>query len=124
MIAAIKRNHTKVVKYLLQNNADPDYLTGFGLKTIEFAILPGFYEIALLLYEKVKSKDLRSHEEYEQLNEEYRYRYVNFPILLESLKAMIPEDNTPDYLTKPKIVLVDPVADPREGWKKWMKRQL
>jgi len=37
---------------------------------------------------------------------------------------MIDAHNVTDYLTRPKIVLKDPVADPRETWKEWFKRQM
>ena len=33
-------------------------------------------------------------------------------------------ENVPDFLSRPKRVLNDPVVDPRETWKKWFVRQM
>jgi hypothetical protein len=30
----------------------------------------------------------------------------------------------PDFLKKQKVKLEDPVVDPRETWKQWLKRQV
>ena len=50
LMSAIKRNHVKLVKLLLEKGADPNYIDSLGLRTIDHAILPGFYEISQLLY--------------------------------------------------------------------------
>ena len=63
MVAA-RRNHVGVVRYLLQKGADVNIIAPIGLSTLEYAILPGFYEIALLLFERVKDKELRSALEF------------------------------------------------------------
>lgn len=61
MVAA-RRNHLKVVRYLLERGADVNTVAPVGLSTLEYAILPGFYEISLLIYERVKEKQLRPVE--------------------------------------------------------------
>lgn len=50
----------EVVKYLLKSKADPEIVSGCGLKAVEYAILQGFYEVALLIYESMKEKDLKT----------------------------------------------------------------
>jgi len=39
-----------MVRYLLARGANVNVVTPVGISTIEFAILPGFYEIAQLIY--------------------------------------------------------------------------
>lgn len=56
LIAAVKRNHLRLVKYLVEQGANCSFVSIFGLTPIEFAILPGYYEIALLLYERSRNK--------------------------------------------------------------------
>lgn len=51
--------------------------------------------------------------EYEILAKKYHYRYVNYHIFLDCLKKKIEEESVPDFLTKPKPQLEDPVVDPR-----------
>jgi len=41
---------------LLEKGANPDYKTNQDLLVIEYAILQGLYEVALMLYEKMKNK--------------------------------------------------------------------
>lgn len=42
-MGAAKRNQLNVVNYLLTMGANPDAISGSGLKTIDYAILAGFY---------------------------------------------------------------------------------
>lgn len=65
LLVAARRNHTHIVKYLLERGADVNVVTPVGLSTLEYALLPGFYEISLLIYQRVKDKELRSAEEYQ-----------------------------------------------------------
>jgi hypothetical protein len=112
-VAAVKRNHIHVVRYLLDHKADPDYRTKQDLLVVEYAILQGLYECAILIYEKMKNKQLRNHIEYREMGLKYKYRYVNYKVFLESLSEMIDPDNTRDFLQKEKKVYSDPVIDPR-----------
>ena len=48
------------MKYLVTKGADVNFMAKTGLSVIEYAILPGYYELALFLFEKVKDKELRS----------------------------------------------------------------
>jgi len=66
LIVAVKRNHLKMVRMLLEMGADWRISTPYGLVAIEFAILAGNYEMALLLIERGKT-DIRTAEEYEVL---------------------------------------------------------
>jgi hypothetical protein len=52
--------------------------------------LAGFYEAALIVYEKMKTHDLKEATEYEIMGKKYQYRYVNYEIIINSLK-----NNTP-----------------------------
>lgn len=71
-----------MVRYLLTMNANPDEVSGSGLKPIDYAVLAGFYDIALVLYERMKNADLKDRLDYEMLADKYQYRYVNFQIFL------------------------------------------
>ena len=53
-----------MVRYLLSRDADVDIVSGSGLLAVEYAILNGFYETALVLYEKMKNKDLKNALDY------------------------------------------------------------
>lgn len=86
--------------------------------------MQGLYEAALMVYEKMKIKDLRNHSEYREIALQHKYRYVNYKVFLENLVDMIDPDNTRDFLTKEKKVYSDPVIDPRESWKQWFARNL
>jgi hypothetical protein len=102
-----------MVRYLLAVDANPDEVSGSGLKPVDYAILAGFYDIALLVYERMNTNDLKDQIDYEVLAQKYKYRYVNYRIFLEYLAKKIEENSVPDFLTKPKPQLEDPVVDPR-----------
>ena len=59
-MAAVKRNHIVVVNYLLKNGANPNFLSDCGLRIIDFAVLAGFYDIALKIYEYTENKMLKT----------------------------------------------------------------
>lgn len=65
LISAVKRKHLDVVKYLLNKGANPDYVDKAGFKAIDYAILPGYYEIAQIIYCESKDKEIKSGQEYE-----------------------------------------------------------
>jgi hypothetical protein len=75
-----------------------------------------------MIYEKMKERALRSHQEYKEIAQEHKYRYVNYKVFIENLVDMVDPENTKDFLTKDKIVFSDPVIDPRESWPAWFKR--
>lgn len=78
-----------MVKLLLNKGANPDYIDKIGYKTIEYAILQGLYEIAYYLLPRLKDKELRTADEYEEIGKKYNYRYVNYPLMLENLLNMV-----------------------------------
>ena len=45
-----------MVKFLLKNGANANYVDTSGFRTIDYAILQGLYEIAHLLYCELKEK--------------------------------------------------------------------
>lgn len=61
----------------------------------------------------MKTHDLKEAAEYEIMGKKYQYRYVNYEIIINSLKNSTPEENVPDFLTKPKKIYEDPVVDQR-----------
>ena len=56
LIVSVQRNHKEIIRYLLERGADVNIVSPSGLSAIEYAILPGYYEVALLLYERIKNK--------------------------------------------------------------------
>ena len=78
----------------------------------------------MLIYGKMKNRELRNHTEYREMGLLYKYRYVNYKVFLEALLDMIDPQNVRDFLKKDKKVYDDPVIDPRESWKKWFLRNL
>lgn len=124
LIGAVKKCKPEMVRYLLAVDASPEELSGSGLRPLDYAVLHGFYEIALALYQRMQEKALRDRLDYEALGSQFHYRYVNYAVLLEHLALGTDEQSVPDFLTKPKQRLDDPVVDPREPWKQWLLRNL
>ena len=58
-MGAAKRDHLAVVRYLLTMNANTDFVSGCELKAVDYAILAGFYEVALPIYEHMKHRELK-----------------------------------------------------------------
>ena len=80
---------------------------------VEYAILGGFYQTALIIYERMKNKELKDFLDYEQLGHSFYYRYVNYMVFVENLTKQVDPDNVPNFLVKPRRVFTDPVIDPR-----------
>ena len=49
-MVACKRNHKEIVRYLLERGADVNLTSSIDFSTIDYAILPGYYEVSLMLY--------------------------------------------------------------------------
>jgi hypothetical protein len=64
-MGAAKRDKTDVVKYLLVMGANPDTISLSGLIAVEYALLPGFYETALVIFQKMKLRELKHPLDYE-----------------------------------------------------------
>lgn len=97
----MKRNHLHIVRYLLEKGANPEYRTNLDLLVIDYAILQGLYEVAIMLYEKMKDRQaIKNHEEYREIAQKYKYRYVNYKVFIENMVDMIDPENTRDFLTK------------------------
>ncbi len=82
---AIKRNHIKVVAELIEAGADVGHVSKIGLRVIEYAILPGFYDICQLIYKKLtleQKREIQDPDTYIQLGKKYAYRYVNYSVFL------------------------------------------
>jgi ankyrin repeat protein len=82
LIGAVKKGKFEIVRYLLAVNASADEVSGSGLKPVDYAILHGFYDIALALYEHMQENGLKDKLDYEMLGTQYNYRYVNYAIFL------------------------------------------
>lgn len=50
---AVKRNHRKIVEDLIDAGADLGQVSKIGLRIIEYAILPGFYDICQIIYKRL-----------------------------------------------------------------------
>ena len=50
LMVACKRNHKEIVRYLLERGADVNLTSSIDFSTIDYAILPGYYEVALMIY--------------------------------------------------------------------------
>lgn len=85
---AVRYQHAEIVRILVENGADIEMHCMFpSFRCIDYAILLGFYEIALFLYRTTTNKQLKVAEEYEGAKKELKVgRYVNFAIVLEGLQ--------------------------------------
>jgi hypothetical protein len=45
-------------------------------------------------------------------------------MMLENLDKMVEPEKVENFLVKKRVVLSDPVIDPRETWKQWFLRNL
>jgi ankyrin repeat protein len=50
LIASAKRNRLELVQYLLSKNSDSAIYSKCALIALDYAILQGFYEVALVLF--------------------------------------------------------------------------
>jgi hypothetical protein len=62
--------------------------------------------------------------EYYHIANKYKYRFVDFEIVLEALEKGVPLENVKDFMTRPKKKFNDPVVDPRESWREWALRNI
>lgn len=53
----MKRDHLQVVNELINGGANIAHISQIGLRVIEYAILPGFFETAKTIYAKLERKD-------------------------------------------------------------------
>lgn len=81
-MGAAKRDKTEVVNYLLIMGANTEVLSSNGFIAIEYAILSGFYETTLMIFQKMKSKELKHPLDYEDLGKRFLYRYVNYKVFV------------------------------------------
>ena len=72
----------------------------------------------------MKTKELKSPLDYDEIGKQFLYRYVNYAIVVDHLLLHTDPENVPDFLTREKKALTDPVVDPRETWKQWFLRQM
>lgn len=124
LMAAAKRDKYEILCYLLSKDANPDVISPTGLTALDYAILQGNYECAKELNHKAKLTQPKNPFEYFSIAHKYKYRFVDYEIVVDGIMKGIPEDNIRDFLTKPKKKYEDPVVDPRESWKNWFIRNL
>ena len=62
--------------------ANTDIVSSNELIAVEYAILSGFYETALMIFQKMKGKDLKHPLDYEDLGKKFFYRYVNYKVFV------------------------------------------
>ncbi len=58
LIVAAKRNKLEIVRYLLAQKADADFLSSEGFLAIEYSILNGFYAVSQLILEAMTDKKI------------------------------------------------------------------
>ena len=124
LMAAAKRDKLDLVEYLLDHDANADIISSTGLNALDYAILQGNYECALAINQRMKVTKIKSPYEYFNLCYKYKYRWVDYEIVVDSLEKGIPRENVKEFLKKPKKKYVDPVVDPRETWKAWIVRNV
>lgn len=124
LMAAAKRDKLALVQYLLEKESNPDIISPTGLTALDYAILQGNYECAMQINRKVKVTKVKNPFDYFNIAYTYKYRFVDYEIIVDGLQKRIPLENLRDYLTKPKKRYADPVVDPRESWKEWFMRNL
>lgn len=74
------------MRMLIEKGADVNAINPKnGLRPIDLAILPGFLDIAKIVYQKTNPKTLRESFEYEDLGKKFQYRYVNYKNFLKLL---------------------------------------
>jgi hypothetical protein len=64
-MGAAKRDHIELVRYLLSMGADPEKVSSCGLIAVEYSLLSGFYETSLVIFERMKKKELKHPLDYE-----------------------------------------------------------
>ena len=58
----MKRKNLNIVKLLIEKGANPNYKNDQELSIIDYAILPGYFNIAAFLYAKIDDKTLKEEE--------------------------------------------------------------
>lgn len=124
LIAAAKRDNIELVQYLLDKGSNIDVIGKTGLTALDYAVLQGNYNCALELVKKVKVTKLKTPFEYFHIAAKYKYRWIDYDIVVEALQMAVPFENVRDFFRKPKKTFVDPVVDPRETWKNWIIRNI
>lgn len=121
---AAARGHLDCCKILVEFGANIDQTGPHGMNALDFAVLHGNYPVAFYLSTR-GLRPIKVATELEGLKEEFGGRYTDYACLLMSLECKIPPEVAPSFTVPPpkKLVpMVDPVSDPREPWKDWMKR--
>ena len=113
LMAAAKKDKLELVEYLLDNDANADLISSTGLTALDYAILQGNYECAMAIVRRIKVTKMKNPYEYFDLCHRYKYRWVDYEIVVESLEKGLPKENVREFLKKPKRKYVDPVVDPR-----------
>jgi hypothetical protein len=124
LMAAAKRDKPEMVSYLLAAGSNPDVISPTGLTALDYAVLQGNYECAMEVSKKVKVTHLKNPYEYFSISYKYKYRWLDYEIIVDGLEKGVPRESLADFTTKPKRKFADPVVDPREPWKEWIFRNL
>lgn len=123
---AASKGQIECVKTLIEFGSDLSKTDPDGLNATDYAALYGYYEILYYLVSK-GGEVTRTAAEYQEIKDQgtRKISYVDYPCLMMTLDCKIPPEVAPHFTIPPpvqKVVLKDPVDDPRESWTKWQQR--
>ena len=123
---AASKGNMECVKTLVEFGSDLTKTDPEGMNACDYAALYGYY--AVLFYLVGKGGEVtKTAEEYAEIKAQgtRKIPYVDYPCLMMTLECKIPPEVAPFFTIPPpvqKVVLKDPVDDPRESWTEWQKR--
>jgi ankyrin repeat protein len=126
LIIAAKRNQKNIFNFLLQNGAEINHRNNLNLNALDYAIIHGNYEIAYNLKHNNKDLNLKSLDEYIQLNRQMQVPCFNIPVFYQSLLDDVEPTHTPSFVltNEERKNMEGKIPDPNETWGDFFKRML